>query len=84
MATLTLSIEADLCGPISIGTVGVIRALMAHLGCSISEAEALVDRCVFNGESVVIELPTRTTATALVAALSLTAAAPRINTLITD
>ena len=84
MAAISVSIEPDLCGPISVGTVGVIRALMAHLGLAPSEAEALVDRCVFDGERVQIAAPTRAVAEALLAAWRLTPAAPRIRASISE
>ena len=81
---MSVSIEADLCGPISVGTVSVIRALIAHLGLSLSEAEALVDRCVFDGERVQIAAPSRAAAEALLAAWKLTPAAARNSASILD
>ncbi len=84
MAAISVSIEADLCGPISVGTVGVIRALMAHVGLSLSEARELVDRCVFDGQRIEISVPSRAVAEALLAAWRLTPAAPRISASIAD
>lgn len=84
MTAVSVSIEADLCGPISIGTVGVIRALMAHLTLSLTEAEAIVDRCVFDRERVQIPVPSRAAAEALLAAWRLTPAALRISASISD
>lgn len=52
MATVTLSIQGRLCGPISIGTVDVIKAVQTHAGLGLGEAKALIDRCVFDGETV--------------------------------
>jgi hypothetical protein len=84
MTAMSFSIEADLCGPISVGTVAVIRALIAHLGLSLSEAEGLVNRCVFDGERVEIAAPSRAVAEALLAAWKLTPAAARISASISD
>ena len=84
MATISLTIEPDFCGPISMGTVAVIRALMAHLSLSVNEAEALVDRCVTAGERVAIAAPSRFAAEALLAAFQLVPAAPRIHATLLD
>ena len=84
MATISVSIEADLCGPVSVGTVGVIKALISHLGIGLTDAEALIDRCVFNGERVEIAAPSREAAEALLAAWRLTPAAPRISAAISE
>ena len=78
MPTISLSIEADLCGAISVGTVGVVRALMAHLGLSLTESLAVVDRCVFDGERSELTAPSQVVAEALLATLQRTLAAPRI------
>ena len=79
MTTISFSIQPDLCGPNSVGTVGVIRALMSHLWLSVDEAEALVNRCVFDGEQVEIAAPSHAVAEALLAAWRLTPAAARIS-----
>jgi hypothetical protein len=84
MPTISLSIEADLCGPISVGTVGVVRALMAHLELSLTESLAIVERCVFDGECREITAPSQVVAEALLATLQRTAAAPRIRASITS
>ncbi|MEO8905088.1 MAG: hypothetical protein ABI488_21755 [Polyangiaceae bacterium] len=84
MATISVSIEADLCGPVSVGTVGVIKALMSHLGLGMSEAQHLISRCVFDAERVEIAAPSRAVAEALLAAWSLTPAGPRISASIAD
>ncbi len=57
MPTIHLRIQPDLCGPVSVGTVGVIRLLSAHLGLSLADALAIVNRCVFDGECVAIPAP---------------------------
>lgn len=59
MASIVLSIEADLCGPVSVGTVSVIQLLRAELGLGLAEACEYVNRCVFDGETVEIPAPSR-------------------------
>jgi hypothetical protein len=54
--TLRLAIEAELCGPISIGTVAVIRLVREHFALSLGDAVAVVNRCVFEEEQVVIDV----------------------------
>ena len=79
MSILELSIEAELCGPISMGTVAVIRALMEHAGLPLADAIALVDRCTFAGERVSLSMPSNAAAEALLSALARTPAAARIH-----
>ena len=79
MSILELSIEAELCGPISMGTVAVVRVLMAHSGLPLPAAVALVDRCTFAGERVAVPLPSKAAAEALLSALARVPAAPRIH-----
>jgi hypothetical protein len=57
MARVVLSIEAHLCGPVSVGTVQVIRALHECLELPLTDAVAYVNRCVFDAECVVIPAP---------------------------
>ena len=78
MPTIDLTIEAELCGPISMGTVAVIRALMAHLALPLSDAVAIVDRCTFDGEHLCLPAPSRAAAEALLAAFRHMPAAARI------
>jgi hypothetical protein len=61
-----LAIDADLCGPVSVGTVGVIRLLAETLELSIPEAKRHVDRCVFDAEVVQIPAPSAAAARAFV------------------
>ena len=84
MTEIVLTIEGDLCGPMSIGTVGVIRAIARHLGLSLTEANELVDRCVFEGEKVTLAAPTRRAAEALLAEFGRLPAAQRIHASIAD
>ena len=58
MATVHLSVEAVLCGPVSIGTVELIKLVRKQFGLSLAEAKAHVDRCVFDGETVALIAPT--------------------------
>ncbi|HEY3253281.1 MAG TPA: hypothetical protein VGJ91_05010 [Polyangiaceae bacterium] len=84
MTVIVLTIEGDFCGPLSIGTVAVIRALQKHLDLPLAEANAFVDRCVFEGEQVWLPAATRARAEALLSELSRLPAASRIHASITD
>ena len=84
MPTLELTIEAEFCGPISMGTVAVVHALMLHSGLPLEAAIALVDRCTFEGERVAVPVPNRAAAQALLLALQRVPAAPRITASISD
>jgi len=79
MPSVKLSIEAQLCGPVSVGTVDVIKAVRLHAGLTLREAKAIVDRCVFEGETVMIEGLSGPAANALVAALRVLPDAPPLN-----
>lgn len=57
MAKLCLCIEPDMCGPVSVGTVAVIRVLEHELGLALGEALGWVDRAVFEGETVSVPAP---------------------------
>ena len=78
MTTIELAIEAEFCGPISMGTVAVIRALMSHLQLPLNDAVELVDRCTFAGERVALSAPSRAAAEALLGALRELPVASRI------
>jgi hypothetical protein len=84
MTRIALSIAGDLCGPMSIGTVAVIRAIEKHLGMPLAEANELVDRCVFDGERVWLSAPTVGAAKALLAEFERLPAAPRIQASLAD
>jgi hypothetical protein len=79
MTTIEVSIEGEFCGPISMGTAAVTRALMTHLELSLGEAVAIVDRCVFDGERVRLVSPSRAQADALLAVWRALPAASRIH-----
>lgn len=84
MTMIALRIEGDLCGPMSIGTVAVIRAIARHLDLSLMESNEYVDRCVFEGKTVSLPAPSRSAAEALLAELGQLPAAPRIHASISD
>lgn len=79
VTTLRLSIEPELCGPISVGTVAVVKLVSEHLGVSLREAMALVDRCVFDSEEIEIDAPSSDAATRLVDAIAALPAHPRVH-----
>src|SRR5690242_10748232 len=78
MSAVRLSIQAQLCGPISVGTVKVIRLVSEHARLTLSEAAKFVDRCVFDGETVLIPMPSPEAASLLVDALRALPEVPRI------
>ena len=84
MVTVQLSIEADLCGPFSMGTVAVVKTVQAHLGLSLDEAANAVNECVFDGQRVSLRAPSLTAARALLASFAKLPAAPRITAAIAD
>lgn len=84
MVQIALAIEGDCCGPMSIGTVGVILAIRDRLGMSLAEAQACVDRCVFDGERITLAASTREAADALLASFARLPAAPRIHATVLD
>lgn len=77
-----LRIEADVCGPISVGTVAVIRVVAEAAELTLDEATLLVDRAVFDGESVELALASHEAAEALVRQLDALPAGRRIRTAI--
>jgi hypothetical protein len=62
----------------SLGTVSVIDAVRRHAGLSLSEAKRLIDRAVFDGETVEVTLPTVGAARTLAAALVALESAPPV------
>jgi hypothetical protein len=79
MPVVKLSIQARHCGPVSVGTVDIIKVVHLHAGLTLSEAKALVDRCVFEGETVTIACLSDLAANALVAGLRQLPDAPPID-----
>ena len=57
MATVHLSVEPVLWGPMSFGTVELIKVVRARFGLQLGEAKAFIDRCVFEGEVVSFAVP---------------------------
>jgi hypothetical protein len=78
MPAVRLKIEPELVGPISIGTVAVIRALCDHLQLSLAEAIGHVNRCVFDAEIVTVPAPSVAAARAAVAAIQALERVPAI------
>jgi hypothetical protein len=68
----------------SVGTVAVIRLVSQHAHLSLSEATELVDRCVFEGETVSIPTPSPEAAESLVRALASLPEVPKIEATIED
>lgn len=84
MLAVVLAIEPDLCGPVSVGTVAVIKALSAHLGLDLAAAEAAVSRCTFDGASVTLDAPSSTAAESLLVALGALPIAARVHATLTN
>ena len=84
MAVIVLTIEGELVGPMSIGTVAVIRAIEKHLSLPLSDAIELVERCVFEGKEFRLQAPTRAAAQGLLSEFSRLPAASRIHASIAD
>lgn len=61
--TIHLRIEPVFCSPASVGTVGLIKLVSKRFGLPLAEAKSLVDRCVFDGETVAIVTATDQLAT---------------------
>src|SRR5262249_31270791 len=78
MSSVRLSIQPELCGPVSVGTVKVIRLVGQHAQLGLPEAAAFVDRCVFDGETVSIPMPSTEKAASLVRALRSLPTVPKI------
>jgi hypothetical protein len=58
VVTVHLNVEPVFCGPVSVGTVELIKLVRERFGLSLAEAKAYVDRCVFDGATVAIVAPT--------------------------
>jgi hypothetical protein len=84
MTRVRLSIDPDLCGPISVGTVAVIRLAQERLGVSLSDAIAHVNRCVFDGETAFIDAPSLEAARSFVRAVTELTTGARIEASVSD
>lgn len=78
MISVRISIEPQLCGPVSVGTVAVIKLVRDHLGVSLAEAMSCVDRCVFDGEAVELGAPSSHAAARFVESVAALPAYPRV------
>lgn len=78
MVPLRLEIEPELVGPVSVGTVVVVKLLARHLGLSLQEALAVVNRCVFERECAELSAPSREAARALQGEISRLPPVPRV------
>jgi len=84
MSAVRLSIQPQLCGQMSVGTVAVIRLVSQHAHLGLSEATEFVDRCVFDGETVSIPTPSSEDAASLVRALGTLPVVPKIEASVED
>ena len=66
---LVLKVTPEFCGPTSVGTVGLIKLLEERFGLSLKAAKQIVDRCVFDGETVDIPIPDAVQSTGLLEAI---------------
>ena len=74
MPILRIRIEPSFCGPFSMGTIPAIKMLRAELGLGLADAKAYIDRCVFEGEVVDIEIESAEVAASIAAKLTATSA----------
>jgi hypothetical protein len=84
MSSVRLSIQPELCGSVSVGTVRVIRLISEHAHLGLAEAKGFVDRCVFEGETVSIPMPSPEDAASLVRAFGSLPAVPKIDASVED
>jgi ribosomal protein L7/L12 len=56
MPILRIRIEPKSCGPVSVGTIAPVKVLREELGIRLAEAKEYIDRAVFGGEVVDIEV----------------------------
>jgi len=84
MSAVRLSIQTQLCGPASVGTVSVIHLVRQHARLSLPKAKEFVDRCVFEGETVSIPMPSAKDAWLLVRALRSLPDVPKIEASVED
>jgi hypothetical protein len=79
VTSVRLSVEPRFLGPMSVGTVEVIKLVSVHASVGLTEAKRLIDRCVFDGEPVVISMPSAEAAELFLRAVSALPGKPRIN-----
>ncbi len=66
---IALSVSPKYCGPLSVGTIGLIKQLRDQLGLSLNESKNFVDTCVFQGLQVTIPVPSGVNAETVVYAI---------------
>jgi hypothetical protein len=79
MVLVTLSVEPDLCGPVSVGTVCLVKLLAEWLELPLAQSVSAVDRCVFEGDSLRVRFSSPDLARRLLRQLSELPLANRIN-----
>lgn len=79
MPILRIRIERELCGPFSLGTIAPIEVLRDQLGIGLAEAKEYIDRCVFGGEVVDIEVASAELAESVAAHLRATPSPARVH-----
>ena len=63
---LRVSVDPRFCGPVSVGTVDLIKVVREHCNFGLRQAKDYIDDAVFGGEVVDIPLPNETDGEALV------------------
>lgn len=54
---IILTVDPKFCGPVSVGTIGLIKLVQKSFDLGLAEAKSLVDKAVFGGEIVEIQIP---------------------------
>ena len=62
---LRISVDPKFCGPVSLGTVDLIKIVRERCSFGLAEAKRYIDDAVFGGEIVDIPLPAETDGSAL-------------------
>ena len=84
MPVVTLRIEPEFCGSMSMGTVRIIKLVAECFGLSSVAAERHVDRCVFHAETVEIVALSADAAARFVAAAATLPPVPRVRVVVRD
>ena len=78
MAKLRIRIQPEFLGPVSVGTISPVHILREELAISLREAKEYVDRCVFDGGVVEIDVASIDAAHRIADRLASTASPPTI------
>jgi len=78
MPRVALTIEPELCGPVSVGTVSVIKLVARYLELPLQISLELVSRAVYERETVFLLAPSLEAAGALCDALAELPPVPRV------